>query len=444
MYGGQECTIKSADFLPGVLNETTKKLLAEGMVVATLNLPDRLKLTVYQGHMDILLYNEIHQSIHNFYNQITNSPLSLLPDNYDAIWHERLLLLKNLKKYLIGASFGGSVAVRHLQKYPQTFSGAISHDGALNSAKHKFSYLKPDNFIDYLQNDVLIQQNFDDTRVGANQALHLYSQLQDKENSFLHITPRGSGSIFCYLSSLDRLVDASTKGHFETSDQYYFDAYTRAIIAFMSDDKNVLYQLKEKSDVQFQFYNELYSQMIKNDFSPMELKYFRLFIMLIKLRDNEEQAREYFRLVKNIDDDQLFLFIKHFIGNIDVRKIVREALIEEKHRFEWRIINDFFFRDLPQEEKIHIKNGVLSWKIAKLNWNERIDFIENALQTTNSANEYAAHCAKNKRDKIELSNIAEKIYSKVRQLPPDSILELTDAQENEFGVLLRQIRNGLL
>lgn len=445
VYGGNECTYKTADFIPGVLNQTKKKLLAESMVVATLNLPDRLKLKVYQGEMNEPLYEEIHQAIHNFYTQITDIPEALLASNCDGMWQERVLFLKKIKKYLMGASFGGSVAVRHLQKYPKTFTGAISHDGALDSTKHKFSYLKPVDFIDCLQDDVLILQNLDDSRVGARQALNLYKQLKKRENSFLHITPRGSAARFHYVPSNDCLFDISTKGHFEVSDKYYSDAYCEAIMNFMSEDNNRLNQLKNKSESQFKFYDKLYNILATKKASSEEVRDHNSYKILIKLRDNNEHAKEYFRLAKNYSNEQYFTFIKHFINETDMRKVVQEAMFKEEFRFEWRIINDFFFRDLPQKAKIHIKESLFSWITAKSADSEKwIDFIENALKITSSASEYEKYCAQNQWKKIDLWSIVEKIYMKVRQLPEGVIPELSSAQEEEFRIVMDDIHNGLL
>ncbi len=96
----------------------------------------------------------------------SQDPLVLISGkNLGEKQYESMNLLKGMPKVIFGSSFGGRTAVRHIQLYPGTFNGAISHDGAL--AKEGKDYLWPINYLDDTQK-ILAMQNIDDARVKVS------------------------------------------------------------------------------------------------------------------------------------------------------------------------------------------------------------------------------------------------------------------------------------
>jgi hypothetical protein len=123
VYGGSQKGKGKLEYYPGSLDTLDQYLLSQGTVVISLNLPDLLKLNVGQGEMPESLHNEIQACIDKFYQTFKNSP---------ELLHERLkeLNLQDLEIFLYGGSFGGTTTITHAEKYPATFTGYISHDGA--------------------------------------------------------------------------------------------------------------------------------------------------------------------------------------------------------------------------------------------------------------------------------------------------------------------------
>ncbi|MBN9288604.1 MAG: hypothetical protein BGO43_07210 [Gammaproteobacteria bacterium 39-13] len=233
VYGGFQAKDKNtAMFTPGALSDKDKQLVNNGTIVVKLNLPDLLKLDVYQSEMSEALHKEIHEAINLFFQTLKNSPEKL---------HESLKdhHFEDLAIFLYGSSFGGRTAVRHAELYPHTFNGYISHDGYLSFAmSQKADLIKrpqyashldpsPDTEIQKISEPVLLLHNMDDNNVNAKVTLNFHQKLVDNGKADLIrtcITQAGNP-----ISS-----NAANKGHYIPEHQEDFIRYTNTLMDFMA------------------------------------------------------------------------------------------------------------------------------------------------------------------------------------------------------------------
>jgi hypothetical protein len=210
VYGGYQKTERKEKMIkPGPPDRLSLSLLDKGIAVVTLNLVDLLKLEINQWVMPEALHTELHASINKFFETLKNDPKSIDPD---------LDKLKGKKIFLYGGSFGGRGAIRQAELYPKTFSGYISHDGAISAqfaedrnaaiewrserrypANEKWLIPmtedpKSDDKINRLQDPVLLLHNLDDHRVSVQATLRFYEKAQRVGKGSLvrlHITKLG-------------------------------------------------------------------------------------------------------------------------------------------------------------------------------------------------------------------------------------------------------------
>jgi hypothetical protein len=220
VYGGGSNVVK-----PRNLDEITKFLLSKNTAVITLNLVDLLKLKVHQLVMPEDLHEEVHASINAFYQIIHNKPETL---------HPSLECLKNKKIFLYGTSFGGMNTERHAEKYPNTFNGYISLNGALsiemieksdiesnrNYTKEKIAgkYLCPQNI--KLNDDArhLIIHNLNDSNVNPMVSIDYYANAK-KADKNLEVLFNSAGD--------NSKIDIVYTGHFLSKNKTDFDIISR-------------------------------------------------------------------------------------------------------------------------------------------------------------------------------------------------------------------------
>ena len=229
VYGGCGAFEKDKDFSPRILAPHLMALLDAGMYVGELNLPDRLELNYPQNQMDEATHTKIHKSIDNFFQVVSGEPRKLLGDNQvseEIIAHVNRL--KTLPKYIFGASFGGRTAVRHLQLFPDSFDGAISHDGGLN-VRSKKTYLWPMIYIDDLKQKVLLLHNIDDARVNVSTSISFYAAaIGMNKNAELYLSLQGNP-----VELSHGLLGLSFKGHFFPTRPDRFHSYGQKIVEFV-------------------------------------------------------------------------------------------------------------------------------------------------------------------------------------------------------------------
>ena len=97
VYGGRKANEREKKaYNPLAFDFVGNYLLQRGTVIITLNLPDLLKLQVYQLEMPKHLHQEIHDCIHHFYHTLRNTPEKL---------HSLLKPLRNIKNISDGIEF---------------------------------------------------------------------------------------------------------------------------------------------------------------------------------------------------------------------------------------------------------------------------------------------------------------------------------------------------
>lgn len=243
IYGGASISAEDAVFsyAPGELEALKKYLLNQGIVIVTLNLCDLLKNLLSQDEMEQTVHQQLHESVHHYFQVMHDAPDSL---------HAALSELKGLPIYLYGASFGGGQAVRHAQLYPGTFSGYISHEGALSheicklgdrvlretSLSQKASkWIVPstddensDEKIIRIQEPVLLHQNYDDNNVNFFVSYKFWEKSQKLgKGALVSLLLTGRGG---YDKNDPELIN---KGHFYSKDQEEFKRLTERFRSFI-------------------------------------------------------------------------------------------------------------------------------------------------------------------------------------------------------------------
>ncbi len=243
VYGGSPLQEKDKDYKPGKLSLSKLALLDKGMIIADLNLPDRYALNVPQASMDEMTHTIIHKAIDNFFQTISQDPRVLISGRIGEKQNRYMNLLKEMPKYIFGGSFGGRTAVRHIQLYPGTFMGAISHDGDLEKGTR--NHLWPINYLDDTQK-ILVMQNIDDARVkvSVSTLFNLKAKEIKSKEVQIYLTQHGN------VANLSRGLGALTlKGHFEPTLQEDFNNYIQRICNFIAGIPEAEEETKKQNEL---------------------------------------------------------------------------------------------------------------------------------------------------------------------------------------------------
>jgi hypothetical protein len=231
IYGGwQKTDINTRLSNPrNYLDNFEKSILNNETVLIKLNLPDLLKNDVIQKGLRESLLKEIHDAVDHFYNILKNNPKNI---------HKSLDKLKDKPIFLMGSSFGGMMSVYHAINYPGTFTGYISHAGALfgqagYDSKYCGNYLKvaDTDKIKLIQDPIFIHHSLDDNRVNVKASLEFYrlAKLVKKEYLIkLFIDDHGS--------SVDE-KEPDLHGHF-FPENYYLKVFLEQLIDFINSNGN--------------------------------------------------------------------------------------------------------------------------------------------------------------------------------------------------------------
>lgn len=188
VYGGSKDLPIST---PHVTRSLEKYLLQNGVAIVHTNLYDRIKLDVVQGDMPEELFHQIQECIHYLHVTLKHNPESLDP---------KLSVIKGKPQYLSGTSFGGLMAIRQAELYPNkssddpsdasfdgyfSFNGALSLEVALKSMSPfnvsqlwgSRAWLDPKLFSHLIRDKLFLSQTLDDNAVDAKQLTDFYYQM---------------------------------------------------------------------------------------------------------------------------------------------------------------------------------------------------------------------------------------------------------------------------
>ena len=181
VYGGftKNERIKHA-YIPSILTGVDAYLARQHVMIIDLNLPDLLDNETIQSEMTEDYMNKLQYCIQSFWNLINTHPESIDPT---------LNNIKNVPKYLCGASFGGLTALMQAQNYPNTWDGYISHNsGILSDESEKWDILgrRCNLKIDpsKLNDPILVLGNVDDNNAIIRDLSNFYEKIKklDKEH----------------------------------------------------------------------------------------------------------------------------------------------------------------------------------------------------------------------------------------------------------------------
>jgi len=183
VYGGFG-TLKEAYF-PGHIGYRESYLLSKGIACISLNLPDLLRLNVFQDKMSKELHSSLQACIYAFFTILKDRPEQL---------HAELARLKHIPLYLYGASFGGRTVFYYSQLHPNTFDGYISHDGQFSYGQPHLSAVNEQRVAKISPRDsFLLLQNFDDQCVNSSQTPYMFEKLKSRSAPVtLLISDRGN------------------------------------------------------------------------------------------------------------------------------------------------------------------------------------------------------------------------------------------------------------
>jgi dienelactone hydrolase len=339
------------DFTVDNTHRPWRSLLENGMVVVSLNLPDRLELEGHQAQMPLRLYSSLHTAINNFVETIKTNPSSLLA-GLDASPQilQKLQMLTEFDRYIYGASFGGGVAMRHLQIYPDDFKGAISFNGALTNSfgsPTMNDYFAPDNFLDEKHClRALIMFNQDDFNVSPLGNLKFAGDAHDKLSCIsLHATARGNPASF-----EEEIV---YRGHGHNSFSAFYDRSIEAILRFMNHEPEPVDTMTALG-----WYENLYCNDFTAFFSELILsnKYDSQ-TLLVKLWNF---YNHYFFGVHSKKAD-LSRFCKESFTKSKVIEYLQSSnatakdLLSESEKMTWQIIKELFLSRADKDIRLNIK-----------------------------------------------------------------------------------------
>ncbi|MDP3532653.1 MAG: hypothetical protein Q8S31_05120, partial [Alphaproteobacteria bacterium] len=230
VYGGwkKDARLKWA-YKPSVLEGVDAYLARQNIMIINLNLPDLLDNEIHQSKMTENYMNKLQYCIQSFLHVINTHPESI---------HPSLNNIKNVPKYLYGASFGGLTALMQAQKYPNSWDGYISHNGWLSSGENeKWDILgrlynlkiDPSNFNDVL----LVLGNAYDNNVNMRDWTNFYEKIKKMGKERLVKTWFTYNGIECNTKELLN-TGHGAPNHFEE-----LLTYSSVIRDFMKKDKIV-------------------------------------------------------------------------------------------------------------------------------------------------------------------------------------------------------------
>ncbi|MCA9508921.1 MAG: hypothetical protein KC505_10920 [Myxococcales bacterium] len=182
VYGGNEKKEKQRDYTIAGLTAFDEYLLRSNHVVVSLNLPDRLSLKLSQNFMSEELHASIHQAINNFYEIVSNRPETLIDNSghVDVQLEENVKNLKGRKMFIMGQSFGGRTAVKQLQLYPGTFTGAMSIAG---NFKYPCDHLSVVDNFEVFKDRIFLAHCIQDIASPLSSSCLTFRKLCEKEKS---------------------------------------------------------------------------------------------------------------------------------------------------------------------------------------------------------------------------------------------------------------------
>lgn len=227
------------------LSLVEKNLLSNGVAVIRLNLPDLNELNdTFQLEMEQELFDKIHACIHHFFLTAQGEPDKISPTLKEQ-------LSKDVRFFLFGSSFGGLMSLRHAEQYANTFSGYISHDGAIsltNSKKsdrilERSSKLKYMDYLDAsnqnnlqkLQDPVALMHSHNDSNVSVKETFSFYKKLRKLNKSHLaHLSISSRGG-----DPADSISEYYNIGHALPVDVDIFKRYMDKILGFIKGDNQM-------------------------------------------------------------------------------------------------------------------------------------------------------------------------------------------------------------
>jgi hypothetical protein len=161
----------------GLIENTTKLLLANNIAVMYLNTLDSLENDRSQNIMDSDLYSRIISSITDAAKNIRN----------DNNLRSNLKLPKDIKIYGLGHSFGGTTAIRIVEKEPGALDGVIAFNPGLmpwgfnrypSQERKKNDFIAPYRHISSIKDNILLIQNYNDNRVKASGTIEFLNRVK--------------------------------------------------------------------------------------------------------------------------------------------------------------------------------------------------------------------------------------------------------------------------
>lgn len=286
VYGGynKESINKSS---LNTIDSHSKLLYEQGYCVIDLQLPDLLQDKL-QFDMDEYLHNIIHDCINEFYETLHQNPENIDPDLKE-------MGFQNADYYLIGASFGGRTAIRHSQLYPDTFTGYISHDGALavtsdmpivgkTRIHSNAQTVIPANNIGDNNESMLLLQNLDDNNINLQNATKFYKKLKANDSN----TSEKTRLCFFEKGNPSPSGKLHNKGHYIPED---IDTYTQVLTSYI---ENGVKNIPEMDPDTIEMYNLQAKRFLRKSKNPDSLE------KQTKAINSRFIAEAYLKYLKNV------------------------------------------------------------------------------------------------------------------------------------------------
>lgn len=212
--------------MPEPLSGANAYLARHNIMIIQLNLPDFL-YDVHQNKMCQDMMEMLQYCIHYFWEIINFKPESL---------DTELSIIKNIPKFLYGASFGGLTTLLQAQQYPCTWDGYISHAGLLSLRQHeKWDILNREYALcanlNKLEDSFLILGNAHDNNTNMRDLTNFYKKMQKSGENHLIKT------WFTYSGTNLNPYKSSNSGHFEPCETEELSTYSAFILGFINGDK---------------------------------------------------------------------------------------------------------------------------------------------------------------------------------------------------------------
>jgi hypothetical protein len=177
----------------------------------------------FQSIMNKSMYERVLNNVKSAYDVLART------EQRKTLSEELNLLPKNLPLYFYGVSFGGCLGVRFAEEKSGTFKAYMCHDSALARQSYR-EYIRPDDQIKKLKENILILQNYTDKNTLLHEQIDFYEAVKKMRKTHLI-------RLYFFPQANLEADQVHNIGHGFSNELWYLEEYAQAVLDFIEATK---------------------------------------------------------------------------------------------------------------------------------------------------------------------------------------------------------------